>query len=559
MKEQKNYSPRIFYASLLVITIINLIQAAASELILDEAYYWYFSQELALGYFDHPPMVALLVALGNQLFSYELGVRFFAPLLFSGSIWLLWNTIDDKRKHKNYFVFLLFVLSVALFNVYGFFMVPDTPMIFFAALFWFAYKKFLVKESILSVLLLAVSMAAMMYSKYMAILLIGFVLLSNLKLLWNKRFLAAAILSLILYFPHLYWLYENDFISLKYHLVGRADSKYKLAFTLEYLAGFILIAGITFPLIFKAIFKYRYKSLFDRAMLMNIVGIFLFFLISSFNRRTQAQWPVLVLLPFIIITFHYALEFVRFRKWLLILSSFSLILMSFLRIAISNEAVSPITYETHGNKKWVNTLKNIAGPLPVVFRNSYTEASMYMFYSGNKAFSLNGYPFRRNQYDLRNAEDDFRHEKVVYLSTRRDADSAFGYTRSYRNRVWRGITYDDFVSWGKLEVLLPEDSIEPDSDSLSFRIFNPYQETIPVSDLYFYGLSLSEKKGRLDTLPVFIPDELKKKTILPNNSLEFKAYLGAREKLKGASFFRICISERNLLPFGFQGNIIPIH
>ncbi|XLS28786.1 ArnT family glycosyltransferase [Flavobacteriaceae bacterium M23B6Z8] len=559
MKESKGNSNRIFYTSLVAITLINLFQAGSSELILDEAYYWYFSQELAFGYFDHPPMVAFLVSLGNLLFSGELGVRFFAPLLFSGSIWLLWKTIDDPRKYKYYHVFLLFVLSVALFNVYGFFMVPDTPMIFFAALFWYAYKKFIADESLLSVLLLAISMAAMMYSKYMAILLIGFVLLSNFKLLWNKRFLAAAILSLILYFPHLYWLYENDFVSLKYHLVGRADSKYRLAFTLEYIAGFILIAGITFPLIFKALVKYHYSNLFDRAMLTNMVGIFVFFLISSFNRRTQAQWPVLVLLPFMIITFTYALEYVRFRKWLLILSSFSLVFMLFLRVAISNESLSPITYETHGNKKWVGELNELAGSLPVVFRNSYTEASMYMFYSKEKAFSLNGYPFRPNQFDLRNEEDTYRHKKVVYVSTRKDADSVFGYARPYRERIWRGVIYDDFVSWRKLKLSLPEDEKLTDKDSIGFRIFNPYQETVPMKDLYFYGLSLSEKKGRMDTLPVFLPDEVKQTFILPGDSLDLKAYLGHKEKLSKASFFRICISERNLLPFGFQGNIVPIH
>ncbi|WP_340199719.1 ArnT family glycosyltransferase [Ascidiimonas sp. W6] len=558
MNKIKGYSPKVFYASLVLITIINLIQASSSELILDEAYYWYFSQELALGYFDHPPMVALLVAIGNTLFSSELGVRLFAPFLFSGSILLLWKTIEDPRKYKHYTLFILFILSVALFNAYGFFMVPDTPMVFFAALFWYAYKKFLANKSIVSVLLLAISMAAMMYSKYMAILLIGFILISNLKLLLNKRFLAAAILSLILYFPHLYWLYENDFVSLKYHLVGRADSQYKIVFTLEYLLGFILISGIAFPLIFKALFRYPYKNLFDRGMIITVIGIFTFFLFSSFNRRTQAQWPLLVLFPFIIITFTYALDHLQFRKWLKLLSVASLVLTILIRIAISNEHFSPIAYETHGNKRWVKELSDLADSKPVVFRNSYTEASMYMFYSGKKAFSLNGYPFRPNQYDLRNEEDLYRHQKVVYLSTRKKADSAFGITRTYRNRIWRGVTHTNFISWRKLKLSLSEDEKLTKQDSIDFYVFNPYKETIPVSDLYFYGLSLSQKKGRMDTLPISLSKKFQKQHILPGDSLKFKAFLGEKAKLKRASYFRVCISERNLLPFGFQGNIIPI-
>lgn len=558
MIKNLEYRPGIFYAFLALLTVVNLIQAASSELILDEAYYWYFSQSLEFGYFDHPPMVAFLVALGGMLFSGELGVRFFAPFLFTGSVWLIWKTIDHQAKQTHFLVFLLFVLSVALFNVYGFFMVPDTPMLFFACLFWYAYKQFLKNESILSIVLLAISMAAMMYSKYMAILLIGFVLLSHLKLLINKRFLIATILSLLLFSPHFYWLYENDFISLKYHLVGRADSKYKLAFTLEYLLGFLLISGITFPLIFKALVKYRYNDKFSKALIFNIIGIFVFFLISSFNRRTQAQWPVLVLLPFIFITFTYALSHTNFRTWLLRLGLLSLAFMAFLRIAIANEELAPIVYETHGNKRWVNELKNIAGPLPVVFRNSYTEASMYMFYSGGKAFSLNGYPFRPNQFDLRNEEDTYRHQKVVYLSTRRKADSAFGYIRPYRKRVWRGVTYNNFTPWRKLVVTLPEDVDLKKNDSIQFNITNPYTEKVPVKDLYFYGLSLTEKKGRLDTLPVQIQKQNLEKYILPGDSIFVKALLGEKNKLERASFFRICISEQNVLPFGFQGNIVKV-
>jgi hypothetical protein len=559
MFKNLEYKPVIFYSFLALLTVINLIQAGASELILDEAYYWYFAQKLAFGYFDHPPMVAFLVAVGSMFFSDELGVRFFAPFLFTSSVWLIWNTIGNDAKEKHFLVFILFILSVALFNVYGFFMVPDTPMMFFACLFWYAYKQFLKSRNNLSVALLAISMAAMMYSKYMAILLIGFVLLSNLKLLLDRRFLAAAVLSLVLFSPHFYWLYENDFVSLKYHLVGRADSRYKLAFTLEYLLGFLLISGITFPLIFKALFKYHYQDKFSKALLMNVIGIFVFFLFSSFNRRTQAQWPLLVLLPFIFITFNYALKHTEFRKWLVRLSSISLVIMLFLRIAIANERISPITYETHGNKRWVNELSEIAGDLPVVFRNSYTEASMYMFYSGKKAFSLNGYPFRPNQFDLRNEEDNFRHQKVIYLSSSRKADSAFGFTRPFRKRVWRGVTYTDFTPWRKLELSLPESEKLKTEDSINFKLVNPYNEKIPLKDLYFYGLSLTEKKGRLDTLPINTPERYLKKYLLPGDSIKIKAFLGQKDKLTRASYFRICISEKNILPFGFQGNIIPVN
>lgn len=60
--------------------IVNLVQAGCTELADDEAYYHMFAGRLAWGYFDHPPMTALLVHLGGFLGG-EIGVRFFFTVL----------------------------------------------------------------------------------------------------------------------------------------------------------------------------------------------------------------------------------------------------------------------------------------------------------------------------------------------------------------------------------------------------------------------------------------------------------------------------------------------
>ena len=62
----------IFYTAWLV---AGLLQSIFTELQDDEAYYWVFSRYLDWGYFDHPPMIALLIRLGTSLFGGELGVR----------------------------------------------------------------------------------------------------------------------------------------------------------------------------------------------------------------------------------------------------------------------------------------------------------------------------------------------------------------------------------------------------------------------------------------------------------------------------------------------------
>ena len=52
--------------------LVNLVQAAGTELLHDEAYYWVYSHYPDWGYFDHPPMIALLIKAGYAIFPNEL-------------------------------------------------------------------------------------------------------------------------------------------------------------------------------------------------------------------------------------------------------------------------------------------------------------------------------------------------------------------------------------------------------------------------------------------------------------------------------------------------------
>ncbi len=554
---KKKKSINLFYGFLILLTLVNLLQAYHTELILDEAYYWYLSKNIDWGYFDHPPMVVFLVKIGYTLFENELGVRFFSSFLLSGTIYFLWLLIDNSLKYKNIALFCSLTASVALFNVYGFFMLPDTPLLFFAALFLWSYKQFLKEKHLSNILFLGISMAAMMYSKYHAVLLIGFIVLSNLKLLLKKEFWMATFLALILYSPHLYWLYENDFNSLKYHLIERANSTYKISYTLDYLAAFFAVIGLAFPLVYWGFYKHEKRTTFSRGLAFVVYGIFIFFLISSFNRRTQAQWTLLVILPLIIMSFNYALHHSNFKKWLLRLSIITIVLMCFLRFAIINEHISPIVYESHGNKEWVQDLYKKTKGKPIVFRNSYTDASMYTFYSGVEAISANGFPFRKNQYDLDSSEFKFRHKNIAYVSTQKGADSTFGYHRKFKNFLWKGVFLNDFYSWRKLEVTIDKKQLETISDSIVFAIKNPYNEKIPINKLNFFGLTLTPKKAVIDTLNIFVRDKQNTLNIPPYQTVNIKGSLKNVEKLKEGAFFRITIRENNL-SMGFQGNIVPL-
>ena len=66
--------------------LINILPAGLAELTSDEGYYWFLANGLEWGYYDHPPMLALLVAIGTSIAPGELGVRLL-NVVFS-TLWL---------------------------------------------------------------------------------------------------------------------------------------------------------------------------------------------------------------------------------------------------------------------------------------------------------------------------------------------------------------------------------------------------------------------------------------------------------------------------------------
>jgi 4-amino-4-deoxy-L-arabinose transferase-like glycosyltransferase len=155
-----------FIFFLFLFFVINVLQGSYTALLEDEAYYWFWSQDMAFGYFDHPPMVALWIKLSSFFFNGEFGLRFMSTLSFSLMLWVIWLMIDFKDKQQHVVLFYLLIVSMAMIQIYGFIITPDTPLVLFTALFLLAYKRFLQEENFLNVVFLATAMAGMLYSKY---------------------------------------------------------------------------------------------------------------------------------------------------------------------------------------------------------------------------------------------------------------------------------------------------------------------------------------------------------------------------------------------------------
>ena len=551
---QKSKYQFLFF--LIIFFVINLLQSKYTALFEDEAYYWVWSKNLAFGYFDHPPLVALWVRISSLFFDSELGVRFFSTISFSLMLVIIWLIIDYKEKWKYVWLYFLLVISVALLNVFGFVTTPDTPLFLFTALFLYAYKQFLIKDNWKYILLLGFSMAGMLYSKYHGVLVLFFVVMSNLSLLKNKKFWMASLFGFLLFLPHLNWQYQNDFPSFVYHLKERGKKPYRIDNTLMHFVNIIAIVGITFPIVYKAFFKLKTYSKFDKSLNFIIYGFIVFFFFTTFTSRPQAQWIGIILIPLIILTFPYFIQNQKARKWLIILGSIQFGLLLIVRIFLANENISPIKLEPHIGQTWIPALKEKTKSKPIVFVNSYRNASLYTFYTGIKTHSYSILKGRKSQYDLLNFEEKMQSENVYGISklltgepriVKKKKDFLNGKTISNYSTFQKVIcninSEDLFIEVGK-------------NINFEFTFKNTYNKNISFEHVKFIGVFQGYKNKIIAKVPLKINNL---SSLTANEEKIFEAtFIAPKIVYNDEITFRVALQFYNLLE-GYQGNkVYPI-
>lgn len=442
----------LFYSSLFV---VNLIQAWQTELFDDEAYYWVCSAFLDWGYFDHPPMIALLIRLGSYIFPSELGVRFFSVILSTLSIYLMEKLIKPEKQ----ILFYAIILNILMLQLGGILAAPDIPLFFFTVLFFITYKNFISDAGLIQIVLLSVVIALLIYSKYHGVLIVLFTLVSNTKLFTKRTFYAVAVFSLILLAPHIIWQINNGYPSIQYQLFERVSPPFRLSFISDFVVGQLLVAGpIIGWLLIWAAFKYKADTTFEKSMLYSIIGFYVLFFISSFFTRTELNWTIPIIVPLVYLSYNYLKNDQKKSAWVYRLLPFSLIIMISIRIFMVMD-ISLLKYipkdEFHQNKSWAAEIKKKANGSPVIFTNSYQRASKYWFYSGDTSFSLNTYKYRRSGYNFWPLEKQFQHKTVMLIGSEH-SDNMPGYIET--PRVGHAfIKIDSFQSYSQLNItsLLP--------------------------------------------------------------------------------------------------------
>jgi hypothetical protein len=480
---------KIILYFLLFWTILNVIQAFTLELQGDEAYYWLYSRYLDWGYFDHPPMVALFIRVGDSLMHNELGLRLFTVVTSSASIYLLWLIL--KKYAVDPIAFVLVISGVFIFHIYGFTTTPDVPLFFFTVLFYFFYQQYIEKDKWGLALLLGVIVACLLYSKYNAVLIIGFTALANIKLLRRRSFWFIVVLAAALYMPHILWQINHGYPSVNYHLFERPTPINGFLNALSYLPGQLLMAGplIGWFLFYKA-FTTRLKDAFIRCLVVNCAGTLIFFFISSIKDEVQPQWTFILFAPLVMLALICFKQTGGRPKWLFPLAAVNLSIILTVRIIIIMGFGFARTYghlkSYYGFKEWAQVVKQKAGNAYIVMSEGFQNPSKYDYYTNSlKCFSYDSWYYRRTQFEIWPMEDSIQHKRVYYLFYQ----PLKGLTTDsikVEAGTWYGCWVNDVRTYQKVNF-----------ETTSYKVIaSPGQKAVfdlTVTDPYPYPISFSDK------------------------------------------------------------------
>src|SRR3954468_19628092 len=124
-------SGALVVAILIGIDLVRLAFAPTFELAPQEAYYFLYSQHLALSYFDHPPVLGLVLRLSTDLLGKsELSLRL-AAFTLSVLTQLVW--VDLARRHLGpaWRRAALWLLPTGMVTVTALIPTPDPPLLLF--------------------------------------------------------------------------------------------------------------------------------------------------------------------------------------------------------------------------------------------------------------------------------------------------------------------------------------------------------------------------------------------------------------------------------------------
>jgi 4-amino-4-deoxy-L-arabinose transferase-like glycosyltransferase len=315
---------KYFWATLgliIGVTLLRLFIIGNLGLGDDEAYYWDWSRYLSLSYFDHPPLIAFLIALFVRIGkSSEFFVRLGGVILFFLSNLVLFQISRKLFDEKVGFFSVILLNLIPVFALGAVIAAPDGPLGFFFIFSIFIFIKAIESDKKLYWYLWGLLLGFCLLSKYNGAILICSYLLYFLfskdraKFLKNPHIYLALLIAALMFSPVIIWNYHNHWASFRFQFLSGHQGHFSLDNLLLFLgsqAGYLSLLLYPFLIIALYIAGYRgLKGKDERYLLIFSLSAptLILFHLASPRLSFKPHWTALGYLPMLIVAVQLAKE-----------------------------------------------------------------------------------------------------------------------------------------------------------------------------------------------------------------------------------------------------------
>ena len=300
----------------IALTVLRLVALRFSvvDLFYDEAQYWSWSRELALGYYTKPPLLAWIISAASQVCgNAEWCVRAPSPLLYAGTsllVYAIGRRLYDERAG------FWAALSIALATGVAFssrIISTDVPLLFFWALALLAYVNLLIAPSKRWALLLGVSVGLGMLAKYAMIYFLPGMAIAALfskrarLLLRRPEVWLALLVAVLVVAPNIAWNASNGFATVEHtgDIVLGDPARPSVMRVLEFLsAQFAVFSPVIFAVMIIATFRLGSSALVeqDRILIALFIPAIAIVMVFGFFVKANANWAAASLISGAVLT-----------------------------------------------------------------------------------------------------------------------------------------------------------------------------------------------------------------------------------------------------------------
>jgi hypothetical protein len=179
-----------------------------------------------------------------------------------------------------------------------------------------------------------------------------------------------------------------------------------------------LVGVFVGPLVCWIAIRFRPLTDFDRVLKWVFFGVIIFFFVSTFSKKFEANWTIFLAVPIIVMVASSNYWSLKWVKVLLILS-FCLIFPARLLLIIPPVKSMPRLNEFHGWQKWAENVQKMCGKDRKLLANNYQLASKLSFYLDENIHALN-FHSRKNQFDYWTVDPLYSLQEVCYLTDKQE-------------------------------------------------------------------------------------------------------------------------------------------